>query len=157
MKRFGITAATAALMFLLGTGSTLAATIYGTIGNDRIVGTAQNDQIQARSGNDLIYGADGNDVLYGQDGDDLMYGGNGNDQVVGGVGSDRLYGRPGNDFINSAINDDDPDYIQCGPGTDTASIQVEDVVDGINASNIFSSRQTSCERLFINGILIPSL
>ena len=61
----------------------LAATIVGTVGDDRLTGTR---------GVDVVLGLGGNDVLRGLGGDDVLCGGPGADDLAGGQGDDWLYG-----------------------------------------------------------------
>ena len=82
----------------LAVGSTWAATISGTAGNDTLRGGARADALNGKGGNDRLFGAGGDDVLVG---------GPGNDFLVGGLGADIL---------------------RCGPGRDTANRDRRDTV-----------------------------
>jgi hypothetical protein len=74
----------------------------------------------------VIHGTPGADRLYGRGGNDSLYGGGGNDVLVGGSGADHLYGGPGNDTLQA--RDGARDYVDCGPGHDTAVVDNVDVV-----------------------------
>jgi len=61
---------------------------------------------------------------------DKVYGGKSNDSLRqsgrrqplhGGTGADRIYSGYGNDTVNSVGDDSSADYVDCGPGYDTAS------------------------------------
>lgn len=106
--------------------STLAATIYGTSGDDTLYGTSSEDTMYGLAGDDAMYGRGGPDMMYGGDdhdmlaggyGDDWLYGGRRGDALMAGRGSDHLYGGYGNDRIY-ASGDDMADMIRCGPGED---------------------------------------
>ncbi|MDW3177818.1 MAG: thrombospondin type 3 repeat-containing protein [Acidimicrobiia bacterium] len=123
----------------------VACTIFGTNGNDRIRGTAGPDVICALGGDDVVtsldggdivfggpgndklhggadsdtlYGGPGNDELYGNGGADLLLGGFGNDVLIGGFGADTIYGDRGGDTING---DAGPDILIGGRGNDVIS------------------------------------
>ena len=50
-----------------------------------------------------------------------LYGGPGDDELRPDAGNDRVYGGPGNDTIH-AFGGGDHDYVDCGPGNDTAYV-----------------------------------
>jgi uncharacterized repeat protein (TIGR01451 family) len=85
-----------------------AATIRGTIRSESLRGTATADR---------IFGLRGNDKLFGLSGSDLLDGGSGRDLISGGPGGDRLLARDG-----------ERDSVQCGPGDDTARVDLRDRV-----------------------------
>jgi Ca2+-binding RTX toxin-like protein len=68
----------------------IAATINGEDGNDRLTGGAGADLINGGAGNDRADGGDGNDQINGDAGDDRLDGGAGNDIMNGGDGNDRI-------------------------------------------------------------------
>jgi hypothetical protein len=126
-------------------GSPGADTVLGGDGNDRIdggpgndgslEGEAGDDRIRGGPGNDLIFGRAGNDVLFGDadddyleggGGSDVLIGGGGADRLIGGLDSDRLRGGPGNDEL--LAYDGTRDYVDCGPGLDTARVDRRDRV-----------------------------
>jgi Ca2+-binding RTX toxin-like protein len=61
------------------TGTSVANTLTGGVGNDVLNGLG---------GNDLLAGGSGNDILNGGDGNDILTGGLGNDNLTGGAGTD---------------------------------------------------------------------
>jgi Ca2+-binding RTX toxin-like protein len=112
---------------------TLAATISGGDGNDRLTGGGGNDTINGgkgndrsdgRAGDDSLFGELGNDRLTGGIGNDLMNGGSGNDWLIGWDGNDVLIGEAGVDHIYGNAGDDEAhggdknDKIFGGPGLD---------------------------------------
>ncbi len=122
----------AATCFVMA-GTASAAFIRGTSGDDAIVGTPTADVIYAKAGDDKVRGGDGadfidagpgNDVVHGGSGADMIYGGDGNDVLYGGRGADRLYGGRGDDTLYALANDNQRDYLDCGPGNDTAWVNV---------------------------------
>lgn len=77
MRKTVLLLASMALAVLLASGVALAATFWGTDGNDYIRGTDNAD---------TILGLDGRDVLEGRGGGDMIKGGPGSDR--GSVASD---------------------------------------------------------------------
>ena len=74
---------------------------------DTVDGGAGNDRIQTGAGDDTILGGDGDDgLLGGQEGDDRVLGGAGNDTIDGGTGDDTLIGGLGNDLIDGGAGID---------------------------------------------------
>jgi len=89
-----------------GTGNTLANTLVGGIGTDKLDGAAGDDLLKGGAGNDTLLGGIGDDTLQGDDGNDSMVGGDGSDTLQGGAGADNLQGGAGGDiFIGGAGND----------------------------------------------------
>ncbi len=95
------------------TGGSGADTISGDLGSDLIYGGAGNDSITAEWGSDTIYGEAGNDVIRGGtivsaswNGNLFVSGGDGNDNMTGGVLSDTLLGDTGNDSITGGDGND---------------------------------------------------
>ncbi len=84
------------------------AVFVGTSGNDTIYGTAHGDVIHGRSGNDSLHGRAGNDVIWG------------------GRGADAEFGGPGNDTLYALADDNRLDVVNCGPGFDTAWLNVNE-------------------------------
>jgi Ca2+-binding RTX toxin-like protein len=101
------------LLLLLSAGDALAGTGTG----ERLSGFGGADEIQGLSGNDFLSGGGGRDDLYGGPGQDLMLGG------------------AGDDFIEA--KDGNTDYIDCGSGRDTVSVDAEDRVSA-NCETIYS-------------------
>jgi len=95
----------------------LALVLAATAGARTIVGTAKGDRITGTPGADSISGGPGNDHLSGGRGDDFLSGGPGHDVIDGG---------PGNDRISAEY--DTRDRVTCGPGLDTVTADLVDVV-----------------------------
>ena len=91
--------------------------LYGNNGSDTIHGGDGMDNLFGEAGDDILYGNMGNDRIYGGEDNDTLYGGEGNDEMWGMNGSDTVYGQAGNDIIFPG-NDDDPDHLYGGLGTD---------------------------------------
>ena len=127
----------ASLVALLVVGVASAATldrIKGTPHDDQIVGTphgdiisalAGNDTVAALAGNDVVYGGQGHDGIRGGDDNDVIRGGEGNDVIDAGPGddvvwvgrgADREFGGRGNDVMHALANDNQRDFVDCGPG-----------------------------------------
>ena len=108
--------------------------LVGMNGRDRLYGDAGNDQLKGGGGVDRLYGGDDHDVLVGESSADKMYGDIGNDTLVGGNGSDLLNGGVGLDYLYGG-NDNDSlwardgafDWVNGGPGEDTAETEDVDV------------------------------
>jgi Ca2+-binding RTX toxin-like protein len=66
-----------------------------------------------------------NEDLEGSDGPDVLIGDNGANSLFGHVGADTFIGKGGNDTIE-AIDGQHDKAIDCGPGDDTASVDVSD-------------------------------
>lgn len=112
MRKTAIIAVLSMLMLALTAAVALGATSRGTNARDALYGSSYAD---------TIYGYAGDDSLFGRPGNDQIYGGSGNDKLYGGRGTDRIYGGYGNDFVNSVGDDSNADYVDCGPGYDTAN------------------------------------
>jgi len=113
-------------------------------------GTRRRDVLNGTSGPDLLVGLRGNDRLIGRGGADCLTGGRGRDRLFGGAGRDRLRGGPGDDLIAGGSGRNSyaggsghdtimaangvPELVRCGPGRDTASVDMSD-------------RVRSCERV----------
>ena len=174
MKRATLLTITVGLLLVLTAGMALAANIVGTNGGDRLKGTPNADTISGRGGNDrvaaaggadtvhgndgvdFLYGEGGSDTMYGDPGDDLMVGAAGNDTIFGGPDDDRVRGVDGNDEILVAGDASNRDYVNCGNGTDTARVDSNDVVDGVVAETLVVNTAQTCERIFVNGIMVPT-
>ena len=90
-------------------------------GSDYIAGGGGDDMIFGNSGRDKIYGDGGNDRISGGPGTDLIHGGSGDDEIRPDAGNDHVFAGPGNDNIH-AFAGGDFDYVDCGPGYDTAFV-----------------------------------
>jgi len=71
-------------------------------------------------------GTAGGDKLRGSAGDEEISGGGGADEVHGGPGGDILLAGSGEDFVAAA--DGEQDLVLCGPGADTVSADLADLV-----------------------------
>lgn len=120
---------------------------HGGDGADRMLYTARNvgvtvtldDQANDGGGGERdnvhtdieeVRGSDGNDQILGSPANDELEGGVGNDTIDGGSGADSLSGQAGNDTINAREGALPPfaDGVSCGPGTDTATVDLQDIV-----------------------------
>ena len=138
----------AATLALLGSGLALAAlkttngddTVRGTAGKDKICGKLGDDTINARGGADVVFGdacqvpgkkppvEGGDDVLNGGPGKDELYGGPGNDELDGGGAANNLQGGKGRDTL--VARNRKRDTVNCGKGTDSATVDKVDTVTG---------------------------
>ncbi len=84
----------------------VACTIFGTNGNDRIRGTTGPDVICALGGDDVVTSLGGGDIIFGGDGNDKLHGGAETDRLYGGEGNDELYGNGGADFLLGGFGND---------------------------------------------------
>ena len=73
----------------------------------------------AAFGNDTLLGDERVNRLAGTRGNDLLTGGGGRDDLNGGDGDDRIEARDG-----------EVDRVDCGPGTDRASVDTSDILSG---------------------------
>ncbi len=64
--------------------------------------------------------------MRGLAGKDGLSGGGGDDELYGGQGRDALLGGKADDFLES--KDGERDYVDCGPGGDAVSVDMEDRV-----------------------------
>ena len=81
--------------------------------------------LEGEAGNDVLVGGLGDDDIKGGSGNDQMSGGPGPDVLIGGIGADVIAGDKGDDLVDGA--DGAFDIIDCGAGTDSASL---DPIDG---------------------------
>ena len=94
-----------------GFPASVAVTIDGGAGNDRLSGG---------DGPDTLIGGAGNDELNGYAGNDVVDGGDGDDEVLGYSGADILRGGAGDDNLSpDGYEQPSPDVVDGGPGTDT--------------------------------------
>lgn len=136
---------------------TVAPTIAGTAGPDRLAGTAGADVIHGLGGNDWIAGLGGDDVICGGTGDDDISGGDGrdqlfgdtgNDRITGGNGQDGLFGGPGRDQLSGGADNDNlvdragVDQLAGGPGRDI--LATDDVTGGDSLSGGPGGEGDSC-------------
>jgi Ca2+-binding RTX toxin-like protein len=90
--------------------------------NDGVPGEADNVLLDTED----VYGTEGPDRLIGNHLENTLDGNGGEDQIVGGPGADGLFGGEGDDRIIS--RDGSTDRVECGPGFDTANVDVRDSV-----------------------------
>jgi Ca2+-binding RTX toxin-like protein len=86
--------------------------------HDDLIGTSQRDVLDGDSGPDRLRGNNGPDTLEGDIGDDLL---------EGGAGRDQLFGEGDNDTVNADDNAGG-DFVDCGPGNDSATVNLGDSV-----------------------------
>jgi len=139
----GSLGANAALVIYPGvllTGTPLADTLSGGVGDDTIDGLAGNDSLSGAAGNDSISGGDGNDTLVGGFGNDTMDGGAGNDSYYVDSLADLVIDSAGSDTINATISYILPSFIESLWLRDTAADgtgnSLVNRVYGNSASNI---------------------
>lgn len=99
--------------------------------------------VLAKGGNDRVKGGSNAETLDGGPGNDRLEGGFGNDTITGGPGKDEIFGDRtgeqcglfesctvpfGNDVIDA--RDGEADQVDCGPGTDKATVDAIDTVSG---------------------------
>lgn len=87
------------------TARTKAVKVKGNENNNSIVGGSDKDTIWGGIGDDKLLGNGGNDSLYGGDGKDTLDGGADSDKLVGGTGKDSLWGDEGADVFYYAKGD----------------------------------------------------
>jgi Ca2+-binding RTX toxin-like protein len=84
-----------------GEHASVAVSLWGGKGDDRLVGGRQRTFIHAGSGRDTLLGNGGPDVLLGKGENDHLRGGPGNDDLSGGPGRDRCHDRKGRNEMRS--------------------------------------------------------
>jgi Ca2+-binding RTX toxin-like protein len=126
-------------------------TNLGQEGDDLVLGGAGNDAQDGGLGNDLMVGGSGDDSQAGGAGDDRIFATLGRDTTDGGPGNDRLWalirfdvtgpvdlegdivrGAEGDDLIKT--RDGEQDIVNCGPGFDTARLDLVDVIEGASTT-----------------------
>jgi Ca2+-binding RTX toxin-like protein len=112
-------------------GSEADDAISGNDGPNVLIGGGGDDVIRGGGGDDDIGGAEGSDLVLGNEGADRVAGGGEDDVVHGGPGHDELYGEWGEGCgfrlcVGGAdqimADDGEQDYVECGEGTDEASL-----------------------------------
>ncbi|MBI1314193.1 S8 family serine peptidase [bacterium] len=111
------------------TFGTVAVTIDGGDGNDRILGSAFADIINCGAGNDSVFADAGDDTIHGNDGDDSLLGNSGDDLMFGDAGADMLFGGAGKDRLDGGA-DDDMVFGQGGAGDTVTGGAGNDTLDG---------------------------
>lgn len=118
LRRAGLLVVAVGLLLLsLVAGDALAGAELGGRGDDALRGAGHDDRLA---------GFGGEDGIWGLAGDDGLSGGGDADELYGGPGRDELYGGAGDDFLEA--KDGGRDYVDCGPGRDAASVDLEDLV-----------------------------
>ncbi len=129
-KKAGIVLVVVGMLLLaLTSGDALAGASSGAM-----LGDPGAETLQGSGEENWTSGFGGADTLHGLAGDDLLVGGGGDDEIFGGPGKDKLLSGTGDDFVEAA--DGGRDYVDCGAGADTASVDDVDYVSG------------SCERVY---------
>lgn len=105
-------------------------------GLEDITATPQADFLTGNSLANHFQGGAGPDLLQGGQGDDLLEGGAGADTLRDTGGLDTLSGDAGDDQIFAADGVSEP--VDCGAGTDTASVDTDDRVVGCEDHNVVS-------------------
>jgi Ca2+-binding RTX toxin-like protein len=93
-------------------------------GFESLTGGNGNDSLTGSTGPNRLDGGPGADVLEAGDGADAVVGGDGNDQLIGGAGIDSYAAGAGNDSATAFDGLGEP--VDCGTGTDTATVDVAD-------------------------------
>lgn len=138
----------------------------GTDGNETLLGTESadactalggDDDLEGRGGDDVLDAGDGADRLFGRFGADRLLGGPGRDELEGGRGPDLLDGGDSDDALNGGLEPDvvfggdgddtvtarggGSDYVDCGPGRDTAYVDSKD--RAVRCERVLRSRARS--------------
>jgi Ca2+-binding RTX toxin-like protein len=117
LRQLGLLVVTVGLWLLvLVAGDALAGAELGARDDDALRGSDLNDRLAGFGGEDGIWGLAG----------DGLSGGGGDDEIYGGPGRDVLLGGAGDDFLET--KDGERDYVDCGPGQDAASVDMQDRV-----------------------------
>ena len=110
-------------------------TLHGGDGDDDLLGGTGKDELNGYFGNDELEGQEDGDVLFGSYGDDVLHGGTQDDVLQGNAGNDKLSGQAGVDTYEGGTHDDqlysvdDADEdVDCGGGTDAATLNLGDSI-----------------------------
>ena len=141
---------------LLGGEGNDAVSYGGTLGVSGVVVTLDgiaNDGAPGEAddvGSDVedLFGGDGDDKLTGSAGPNTIDGGLGGDRITGAAGRDALFGDEGDDVVDA--QDGESDRIECGPGTDTAAVDLIDIVAS-DCEKISKPSVTITPGLTLNG------
>jgi len=131
MKRTTVLTLVAVVVGLLLTGGAVMAAVVNCTGGP-CVGTNQRDTITGSALADDIRAGRRSDQITGGTGNDEVRAGRGNDVVLDGTNDrdqDRILGGEGNDTIDVQEfrkDDADKDFVDCGPGEDTVSVDPTD-------------------------------
>jgi RTX calcium-binding nonapeptide repeat (4 copies) len=91
---------------------------------ERVVGGGGSDFLSGSPAANRLDGGAGGDVLDSGDEADVLVGGAGNDQLSGGAGDDAYVAGDGDDTLSTV--DGVAEDVDCGGGTDTATVEVAD-------------------------------
>jgi Ca2+-binding RTX toxin-like protein len=97
------------------------AVLLGLAADDALAGA-----VLGGGGDDSLHGSGRGETLVGFGGGDEAWGLGGDDALSGGAGNDALLGGAGDDFVEA--RDGERDYVWCGPGDDTVSVDPVDRV-----------------------------
>lgn len=124
-------------------GAGVEVTIDGQA-NDGTPGEADNVGLDIED----LYGTDSDDKLTGSVGPNTIDGAAGSDRIAGGAGQDILFGGDGADTIDA--RDGEVDRIECGEGSDTVTVDLEDVV-AADCESVAKPQVTLTPGLTLNG------
>jgi Ca2+-binding RTX toxin-like protein len=115
--------------------------LFGGDGDDTIFGGDGIDEIESHAGNDVVLGGPQGDELCASAGQDEVRGGSGADTIGWcgtATGTDRYLGWTGDDVISSVDSPQEvsADVVNGGPGTDTCTIDQEDVATSCETVNV---------------------
>jgi Ca2+-binding RTX toxin-like protein len=91
-----------------------------------VIGGGDDDSLRGSGAGESLVGFGGGDETWGLAGDDALSSGGDDDALYGGTGHDALLGSAGDDFVEA--RDGERDYVWCGPGDDTVSVDPVDRV-----------------------------
>ena len=113
-------------------------------GNDKVSGSGGDDLISAGTGDDRVRAGDGQDTVKARGGADVISGGDGRDLLTASAGADvavegvdTLVGGSENDELRA--RDGEADVIDCGRDTDTAVLDLVDVIVDATEENLNGS------------------
>ncbi len=113
----------------------------GGAGNDAITGSGIANSLAGGLGNDTLRGQAGNDTLSGGNGDDTLIGGAGQDQLIGGAGADLFdFNAVNESGAGSAVRDTVADFLS---GIDKLDFSTLDANTGLAGNQAFSFNTTS--------------
>ena len=102
----------------------------------RVVDTLRGiENLTGSTAPDRITGDDGANQLAGLGADDTITGGGGQDRIDGGVGNDTVQARDG-----------EVDFIDCGPGTDEATVDTIDTASGCETVHASDELEPGADR-----------
>ena len=128
----------------------LASVTGGTMGDTVTIGEAYTvaTTMKGDGGDDRLTGGGGNDTITGDAGDDILNGGGGRDVLTGGAGADTLNGGGGDDALIIDANDR---AVDGGVGVDSLSFEWGTTGYGSQALNIDLSKLWAGGAGLVNG------